>query len=197
MLKADLADARGARSLVHHALTAMGAVHVLVNNAAIVRRAPFLDFSEKDWQETFAVNLHAAFVCTQEAARAMVKQRIHGRIINISSVGGLIAHSQLCAYDASKAGMDMFTRSVAVELAPLSITVNSVSPGAIQVERNLDEFAEASAVRRWKRVIPLGHWGKPEDIAHAVMYLASDEAGFVTGHTLVVDGGQTIALSSP
>lgn len=164
---------------------------------AVIRRAPLLEFSELHWEETFAVNLRAAFVCAQEVARAMVRQGIHGRIINISSVGGLIAHSNLCAYDASKAGMDMFTRSAAVELAHWAITVNSVSPGAIGVERNRDEFATASAVRRWRSVIPLGHWGEPEDIAHAVIYLASDEAAFVTGHTLVVDGGQTIALTSP
>ena len=197
VLKADLSSPREARKLVQRALTAMGAVHVLVNNAAVVRRAPFLDFSEKDWEETIAVNLRAAFVCAQEAARAMARQGIRGRIINISSVGGLLAHSELCAYDASKAGMDMLTRSAAVELAPRGITVNSVSPGAIGVERNKLEFAGAAAARRWKGVIPLGHWGRPEDIANAVVYLASEEAGFVTGHTLVVDGGQTIALTSP
>ena len=197
VLKADLSSAREARKLVRRALTAMGAIHVLVNNAAVVRRAPFLEFREKDWEETIAVNLRAAFVCAQEAARAMVEQRIRGRIVNISSIGGMHSHSNLCAYDASKAGMDMLTRSAAVELAPRGITVNSVSPGAIKVERNKDEFAGASAVRRWKSVIPLAHWGRPEDIANAVIYLASDEAGFITGHTLVVDGGQTIALSSP
>jgi NAD(P)-dependent dehydrogenase (short-subunit alcohol dehydrogenase family) len=196
-LTADLSHAREARQLVRKASEKMGAVHVLVNNAAIVRRAPFLEFSETDWEATFAVNLRAAFICAQEAARGMARQKIHGRIINISSVGGLVAHTDLCAYDASKAGMDMLTRSVAVELAPLGITVNSVSPGAIRVERNQDEFAGASAVRRWKSVIPLGHWGSPEDIAAAVVFLASGEAGFITGHTLVVDGGQTIALTSP
>lgn len=197
VLKADLSSAREARNFVKRALAAMGAVHVLVNNAAVVRRAPFLEFREKDWEETFAVNLRAAFVCAQEAARAMVRQGIRGRIINVSSVGGIMAHSNLCAYDASKAGMDMLTRSAAVELAPRGITVNSVSPGAIRVARNKDEFAHASAVRRWKTIIPLGHWGRPEDIANAVIYLASEEACFVTGHTLVVDGGQTIALTSP
>ncbi len=194
---ADLSRTRTARNLVQRALRAMGALHVLVNNAAIVRRAPFLTFSEKDWDTSFAINLRAAFVCTQEVARAMVRQKIRGRVVNISSVGGKLAHADLCAYDASKAGMDMLTRSVAVELAPLGITVNSVSPGAIEVERNRDEFADASAVRRWKSVIPLGHWGDPQDIANAVIFLASEEARFITGHTLVVDGGQTIALTSP
>jgi glucose 1-dehydrogenase len=197
VLEADLADASAARALVHGALAAMGAVHVLVNNAAIIRRASFLEFSDSDWEETFSVNLRAAFLCAQEVARAMVRQGTRGRIINISSVGGMIAHADLCAYDASKAGMDMLVRSMAVALAPHGITVNSVSPGAIAVERNKDEFADASAVERWKTVIPVGHWGRPEDVAGAVMYLASEDSAFVTGHTLVVDGGQTIALTSP
>jgi NAD(P)-dependent dehydrogenase (short-subunit alcohol dehydrogenase family) len=175
----------------------MGALHVLVNNAAVIRRAAFLEYGDSDWEETIAVNLRAAFLCAQEAARDMVRQGIRGRIVNISSVGGMAAHADLCAYDASKAGMDMLTRSAATALAPMGITVNSVSPGAIEVDRNREEFAGPSAARRWKGVIPLGHWGRPEDIANAVIFLASGEAGFVTGHTLVVDGGQTIALSSP
>lgn len=197
VFEADLADAPAARALVQKALAALGPVHVLVNNAAVVRRARFLEYRQEDWDETIAVNLRATFLCTQEVARAMVARGIKGRVINISSVGGIHAHSDLCAYDASKAGIDMLTRSLAVALAPHGITVNSVSPGAIAVERNKDEFAGAEAVQRWKSAIPLGHWGRPEDIAGAVMYLASDEAGFVTGHTLVVDGGQTITLACP
>jgi NAD(P)-dependent dehydrogenase (short-subunit alcohol dehydrogenase family) len=197
VLQADLGDAHAARSFVQKALAMVGPIHVLVNNAAVIRRAPFLEFGEADWEETIAVNLRAAFICTQEVARSMVSQGIKGRIINISSVGGSNAHVDLCAYDASKAGMDMLARSIAVALAPHGITVNSVSPGAIQVERNRGEFSDAAAVEQWKKVIPLGHWGRPEDVADAVMYLASDEAGFVTGHTLVVDGGQTIPLTSP
>lgn len=194
---ADLGNAGAARACIQKALATFGAIHVLVNNAAVVRRAPFLEYDEHDWDETIDVNLRAAFLCSQEVARAMVKREIKGRIINISSVGGINAHLDLCAYDASKAGIDMLTRSIAVALAPHGITVNSVSPGAIAVERNKDEFADDSTVQRWKSVIPLGRWGRPEDIAGAVMYLASEEAGFVTGHTLVVDGGQTIALTSP
>jgi len=197
VLRADIGIARQARALVGRAFVEMGALHVLVNNAAIVRCAPFLEYRLEDWEATFAINLRAAFLCAREAARMMVRAGIRGRIINISSIGGMLAHTDLCAYDASKAGMDMLTRSAAAALGPRGITVNSVSPGAIEVKRNKSEFAGASAVRRWKSVIPLGHWGRPEDIANAVIFLASDEARFITGHTLVVDGGQTIALSSP
>lgn len=197
VFEADLAEAPAARALVQKAIAALGPIHVLVNNAAVIRRARFLEYRQDDWDETIAVNLRAAFLCAQEAARAMVAQRIRGRIINLSSVGAIRAHSDLCAYDASKAAIETLTRSIAVALAAHGITVNSVSPGAIAVERNKDEFAGAEAVQRWKSAIPLGHWGRPEDIAGAVMYLASEEAGFVTGHTLVVDGGQTITLACP
>jgi NAD(P)-dependent dehydrogenase (short-subunit alcohol dehydrogenase family) len=196
-VKADIGDPREARGLVSRALGAMGALHVLVNNAAIIRRSSFLEFTESDWEDTIAVNLRASFVCAQEAARAMVRLGIRGRIVNVSSVGGMLAHADLCAYDTSKAALDMLTRSAAVALAPRGITVNAVSPGAIEVERNRDELSGAETERRWRSIIPLGHWGQPSDIAHAVIYLASEEAQFVTGHVLVVDGGQTVALASP
>lgn len=197
VIEADLGDPEAARSLARRAVESMGAVHVLVNNAAVIRRAAFLEFGDAAWEETMAVNLRAVFLCSQEIARDMVRRGIRGRIIAVSSVGGMIAHADLCAYDASKAGVDMLVRSMAVALAVSGITVNSVSPGAIAVERNADEFTGADAGERWKKVIPVGHPGQPEDVAAAVMYLASDDAGFVTGHTLVVDGGQTVALTSP
>jgi NAD(P)-dependent dehydrogenase (short-subunit alcohol dehydrogenase family) len=196
-LKADIRSSIEARRLVTRTLDAMGALHVLVNNAAVVHRASFLDYSESDWDETIAVNLRGPFICAQEAARAMARLEIRGRILNISSIGGMLAHSNLCAYDASKAGLDMLTRSEAVALAPLGITVNAVCPGAIHVERNQDEFAGPQAEQLWKRIIPLGAAGQPVDVAAAVVFLASEEAGFITGHVLVVDGGQSATLYSP
>jgi NAD(P)-dependent dehydrogenase (short-subunit alcohol dehydrogenase family) len=197
LLKADIGKAKQARLLVKRAVEELGPLHVLVNNAAVVRRASFLDYGEREWEETFAVNLRAAFICTQEAARTMIAQGIQGCIVNVSSVGGLLAHANLCAYDASKAGLDMLTRCTALELASQGIRVNSVVPGAIEVQRTKDEHAGATMVRRWRKLIPLGHRGQPEDIAKAVIFLASDDARFVTGQTLVVDGGQTIVLSGP
>jgi NAD(P)-dependent dehydrogenase (short-subunit alcohol dehydrogenase family) len=196
-IKADLGSPREARSLVAQAVDAMGAIHVLVNNAAIVRRAAFLEFTEADWDETLAVNLRGTFLCTQEAARAMVRLGIRGRIVNISSVGGMLAHADLCAYDASKAAIDMLTRSAAFALGSHGIAVNAVSPGAIEVERNRDEFEGEQGAARWRNIIPFGRWGRPEDIARAVLFLAADETQFLTGQVLVVDGGQTIALASP
>ena len=194
-VRADIADPVEARGLVTSALRAMGPLHVLVNNAAVVRRGSFLDFAQADWDETLAVNLRAAFLISQETARAMVRMGIRGRIVNISSVGGLIAHEDLCAYDSSKAALDMLTRAAAVDLGRHGITVNSVCPGAIKVERNQAEFDGPGTEQWWQNVIPVGHWGQPEDIAQAVIFLASDEAQYVTGHVLVVDGGQSIGLA--
>jgi L-rhamnose 1-dehydrogenase len=194
-IKADIGVPQEASGLVARALDAVGPLHILVNNAAVVRWASFLDYAESDWNETFTINLRAPFLMTQEVARAMVRLGIRGRIINISSVGGIVAHEDLCAYDASKAALDMLTRSAAVALGPQGITVNSVCPGAIKVERNREEFAGSETEGWWQKVIPLGHAGLPQDIAHAVIFLASEEAQFVNGHVLVVDGGQSIAMA--
>jgi NAD(P)-dependent dehydrogenase (short-subunit alcohol dehydrogenase family) len=127
----------------------------------------------------------------------MVEKGIRGRIVNVSSVGGTLAHRGLCAYDAAKAGMDMLTRCMAVELAPHGITVNAVVPGAIEVDRNRALFASAENAREWKKFIPLGRWGQPEDVARVVVFLASEDAAFVNGQALVVDGGQTAVLPEP
>jgi len=194
-IKADIGVPKEARGLVAQALDAIGPLHILVNNAAVVRWASFLDYAESDWDQTLAINLRGPFLLAQEVARAMVRLGIRGRIINISSVGGIVAHEDLCAYDASKAALDMLTRSAAVALGPRGITVNSVCPGAIKVERNRDEFAGSETERWWQKAIPLGHAGLPQDIAHAVIFLASEEAQFVNGHVLVVDGGQSIAMA--
>jgi len=196
-LKADIGKPREAKAVVQRALSAMGRIDVVVNNAAIVRWAPFLDFRVSDWDETLAVNLRGAFLCAQEAARAMVARHIKGRIINISSIGGILAHDRLCAYDAAKGGMAMLTRCAALELAPHGITVNEIAPGAIEVDRTRREFEGPGMARRWKKIIPVGEWGQPEDIARAVLFLASDDAHYITGQTFVVDGGQSIRLSQP
>ncbi|MFH1006414.1 MAG: SDR family oxidoreductase [Candidatus Latescibacterota bacterium] len=195
VLKADIGNPGEVAALVGRVLSELGRVDVLVNNAATVIRAPFLDFALADWDQTFAVNLRGAFLLSQAAARSMNDGGIKGRIINISSVGGMIAHDSLCAYDAAKAGMNMLTRCAARELGPLGITVNAIVPGAIEVDRTKEEFADPARSDRWKRVIPVGRRGQPEEIARAVVFLASQDAGFINGQTLVIDGGQSVVLS--
>lgn len=196
-LKADIGNPRQASALVARTISELGKINVVVNNAATVLRATFLDFAVEDWDRTFAVNLRGAFLLTQAAARSMVDKGTGGRIVNISSIGGLLAHDSLCAYDAAKAGMNMLTRCAALELGPHGITVNTIAPGAIEVDRNKQEFEGNAATQYWKKTIPVGHWGRTEDIARAVVFLASPDAGFINGQTLVVDGGQSIMLSQP
>lgn len=197
VLKADIGSPLQARALVARAIEKLGKIDVLVNNAATVLRSSFLDFTVEDWDETLAVNLRAVFLLSQAAARDMVKHGTRGRIVNISSIGGMLAHDRLCAYDAAKAGMNMLTRCAALELASHGITVNTIALGAIAVDRNKEEFAGSATLRRWKKIIPVGRVGRPEEIARAMVFLASADAGFINGQTLVVDGGQSIMLSQP
>ena len=196
-LKADLGSPPQIERMVARAIAEMGRIDILVNNAAVVRHAPFLSFPTEDWDWTLSVNLRGVFLCSRAVARSMIEKGIRGRIVNVSSVGGTFAHRGLCAYDAAKAGMDSLTRCMAVELARHGITVNAVVPGAIEVDRNRAEIASAENALRWKKVIPLGRWGQPEDVARVVVFLASEDAGFVNGQALVVDGGQTAVLSEP
>jgi NAD(P)-dependent dehydrogenase (short-subunit alcohol dehydrogenase family) len=196
-VKADLASARQIEWMVRAVIAEIGRIDILVNNAAVVCHAPFLSFTTRDWDWTLSVNLRSAFLCSQAVARGMVEEGTRGRIVNVSSVGGTLAHRGLCAYDAAKAGMEGLTRCMAVELAPHGITVNAVVPGAIEVDRNRKELATAGNARTWQRLIPLGRWGQPEDVARVVVFLASEDAGFVTGQAVAVDGGQSVVLSEP
>jgi NAD(P)-dependent dehydrogenase (short-subunit alcohol dehydrogenase family) len=195
--KTDLGSARQIERMVTGAIAEMGRIDILVNNAAVVRYAPFLSYPIEDWDWTMSVNLRGAFLCSRAVARSMVEKGIRGRIVNLSSLGGRLAHKGLCAYDAAKAGMEMLTRCMAVELAPHGIIVNAVVPGAIEVERNRAEFRSAKNAPKWKKAIPLGRWGQPEDIARVVVFLVSEDAAFVNGHSLVVDGGQSAVLPEP
>ncbi len=194
-LRADVGAPREARALVEKARKALGRIDVLVNNAAVVRWAPFLEYRQRDWDQTLSVNLRAPFLLSQAVARVMIDLGILGRIVNISSIGGILAHDHLCAYDAAKAGLIMLTRCMALELGARGITVNAVVPGAIEVERNKSEFE--GTTERWRRIIPVQRWGRPEEIARTVLFLASKDSSYITGQTFIVDGGQSIVLSQP
>lgn len=168
-----------------------GRCDVLVNNAGVARGFAFLDFPDEDWQQTLAVNVTGAFRCSQRAARLMVRSG-WGRVINIGSVSGSRAGVGRAAYGTSKAAISGLTRQIAVELAPFGITANEVAPGPIDTPL-ARSFHSAEAREALCRLVPAGHYGSPESIAAAVSFLASDDAHYVNGHTLPVDGGMTIA----
>ena len=167
---------------------ALGPVSILVNNAGITRDNLLLRLSEEDWEAVLRANLTAAFLTTRLVLKGMMKRR-GGRIINITSVVGLTGNKGQANYAASKAGLIGFTKSVAKEYASRGILANCVAPGFIETDMTAALPAEASAALFGQ--IPLGRFGQAEDVAHAVLYLASDWARYVTGQVLVVDGGMT------
>jgi NAD(P)-dependent dehydrogenase (short-subunit alcohol dehydrogenase family) len=183
------ADPGTAARIVDVAVERLGRIDVLVNNAALVDRlAPFEQMPRSMFEETLAVNVVAPFLATQAAAGHMVSQGDGGRIINIGSVHGRQSAPEHTAYETSKGAIDALTFSTAVALGAHGITVNCVAPGAVVVERYADvDWDEAWYVSR----TPVGRMGRPGDISSLVRFLASEEAGFITGETIYVDGGMT------
>lgn len=170
-------------------------IDVLVNNAGICRPAPFLEIEEQDWDDHMAVNLKGHFLVAQAAARLMAEQGKAGSIINMSSVNGLAAESDQAHYNATKGGVNLLTVSMALELAPLGIRVNALCPGFIETRLTKPLIDNPAAIGPYLKSIPMGRVGQPEDIAKAALYLASDDSSYMTGHCMVVDGGQLIKLS--
>jgi len=184
----DVSRRADVERLVSEAVRVFGKIDILVNNAGIYPFKPFLEMSEDDWDRVINVNLKGVFLVTRWVAPLMVKQR-YGRIINISSIAGLVGFPALSHYCASKAGIIGFTRALALELAPYNITVNAIAPGPIETPGT--KALSLQALESIVRAVPVGRMGKPADIASAVVFLASEEASFITGSVIVVDGGYT------
>ena len=185
--KGDVTRSQEVRDFVSLVLERFGKIDVLVNNAAYVRYAPFLEYEEAEWEKVIAVCLKGYFLFSQAVAREMVKNR-RGKIISMASVGGEVGFPGGCAYGPSKAGVIGLTKVMSVELAPFGIRVNAIAPGPIETEGFLETFNEASKQARIDR-IPCGRLGRPRDVANAALFLASDDSNYVTGHVLHVDGG--------
>jgi 3-oxoacyl-[acyl-carrier protein] reductase len=188
---ADISDYIAIQVAVAQIAAELGRLDVLINNAGVEKRAPFLEIRPEDWQRLLDVNLSGTFYCTQAAAREMAKRR-YGRIVNISSVAGLIGPIDLAAYGVSKAGVIGLTRAAALDLADYGITVNCIAPGPIETELMLGAWtAEALRERPQHGAIP--RFGTVDEIAHAAAFLASPDSGFITGITVSVDGGAVAA----
>lgn len=192
LVHADMGDAAAARAAVRGARDALGGVGILVCNAARIQRKAFLEITDEDWAGIHAVNLHGYFACAQEAARIMIEDGKPGRIVMVSSVNQAHANPDIAHYVATKGGVMMLGRAMALELAPHGITVNLVAPGTIETDINRHMLADPEFRARKLAPVPLRRAGQPEDVAGAVTYLASEAASYVTGATIVVDGGLTI-----
>ena len=182
----DVTSAADAQTAVDHAVAEFGTLDILVNNAGITKDTLLIRMTESDWDRVLTINLKGAFLMTQAASRVMMKAR-SGRIVNISSVVGLMGNAGQGNYAASKAGLIGFTKSIAKELAGRNVTVNAVAPGYIQTE--MTESLPEAAKQAFITNIPLKRAGLPEDVANAVLFLAADESAYITGQVLPVCGG--------
>jgi 3-oxoacyl-[acyl-carrier protein] reductase len=187
--QADVGDAPQAQALIKHAIDTYGDLQILVNNAGITRDTLIMTMKESDWDDVLRTNLKSTFNCSKAAVRHMLRKR-YGRIINITSVAGQMGNAGQTSYSASKAGQIGFTKALAREVAPRNITVNAVAAGYIETEiwaSVPEEMREALL-----GLVPLGRKGKPEEVAAAVAFLASEGAGYITGHILTIDGGMAM-----
>ncbi len=191
-LGADLGDPTVARALVRRAIDALGGLDVVVCCAAVLSRVPFLDLTDTEWDRVHAVNLHGYFAVGQEAARHMVERGGGGRIVMVSSVNQVTVNRGIAHYVATKGGVMQLAKAMALELAPSGITVNLIAPGTVETDLNRAFLADPENRRAKLGLIPMARIGRPEDVAGAAVFLASDAAAYVTGATIVVDGGLTL-----
>lgn len=189
-LAGDVTDPAFCEALIAAAQAHLGGLDVLANNAGIALVQPFLEHSMDAWDKTLAVNLTAPFRLSQLAARAMVAQGTSGSIVNMASTNGHMGERGLAAYNASKAGVVLLTKTAAIELAEHGIRVNCVSPGWIWTDLAAEGGMDPAFVAAYLEKIPLRRYGKPEEVANLFAFLASDEASFITGESVVIDGGQ-------
>jgi NAD(P)-dependent dehydrogenase (short-subunit alcohol dehydrogenase family) len=187
-VKADVSKKTDVKKMVDKAMKKFGRVDILVNNAGLVRFDPLMKISEKEWDKILDVNLRGAFLCTQAAAGKMMKNK-SGTIINISSIAGKVGVPQLAHYCASKGGIIELTREMSLELIREDIRVNCVAPGAVETDMIQPILKDKKAKKSFLQAIPMGRFGKPEEIAKVVAFLASEDSSYIMGQTIFVDGG--------
>jgi 3-oxoacyl-[acyl-carrier protein] reductase len=186
----DVTSRAEVEAMLALALERYAHVDMLCNIAGIALSESFLEITDEKWRKSLDINLTGVFLCSQVVARHMVEARIEGRIVNLASTNGLVGEAELAAYNASKFGVVGLTMTMAIDLAPYNIRVNSVCPGLIKTRLTAASRADPTWTADYLKKIPLNRFGEPEEVAAAVAYLASTDSGFITGHQLVIDGGQ-------
>ncbi len=190
-IQADVTRPADVMAMVDQVVRTLGRIDILVNNAGINIRGPILDLSEEDWHQVIETNLTGPWLCARAVGPHMIAQR-WGRVINVSSIIGLVGLPDRTAYAASKGGLIQLTRALALEWAPYGITVNALCPGPIMTAINRVFKENPEAYEAFRRRIPLGRWGEPEDLDGAIIFMASDASRFMTGSVVVIDGGWTV-----
>mgnify|MGYP002856103229 CR=1 FL=1 len=192
-IQADTSSASDVARMVGEAEAFLGGINILVNNAGVLKRTPFLELTETEWDTIVDTNLKGYFLVGHAVACGMVSRRTVGTIINVSSAGQSVAAPNLTHYCVAKAGVEMLTKQMALELAGYRIRVNAVAPGLIETDMNRDDIADPEFRDRRMSRIPLREIGTPEDVVSAIAFLASEtESRLVTGASIYIDGGQTI-----
>ena len=190
IVQGDMTNNNDLDQLINETLHNFKKIDILVNNAGLFNGAPLHEISDSQWDEIMDINIRSVFQLTRRVLPAMLSQK-YGSIIHISSILGLIAVPEVAAYNVSKGALNQFSRSIAVEYGSSGIRSNSICPGLIATDMTADLMKDADLMKEWSKEYPIGRFGKPEDVANACLYLASDESSFVTGITLPVDGGFT------
>jgi glucose 1-dehydrogenase len=188
-IQADLGQTAEIDSLIQQSLAKYGQIDILVNNAGLEKRAPFWEVTEADYDLVLEVNLKGVFFTTQAFVKQLISRKAPGRVINMSSVHEELPFPHFASYCASKGGLKMLCRDLAIELAPFNITVNNVAPGAIETPINTKLLNDKDKLAALLANIPLRRLGEPGDVAGAVLVLASSDANYITGTTIIVDGG--------
>ena len=189
-IRTNVTDKNSVEKLMAGSLDTFGGLHILVNNAATMAPKPLLDQSEDEWDRVMAVNLKSVFLCTQAAGRHMVQQR-YGKIVNMASTGGEAAGPMNASYHASKAGIILFTKSVALEWIRYNININAVGPGFVDTDL-VDQFIQKGTRENSLKGIPIRRFAEPQEIANLVLFLASDLSSYMVGDHVIIDGGMTV-----
>ena len=190
----DVSDQDQVQAMVDMVVKQWGTIHILVNNAGICPFEGFLEMSQALWDQVLDVNLKGYFLCSQAVAKVMVEQGVKGRIIAVSSISSEFGGSSQAHYCASKAGINLLVKSMAISLGPYGITCNAVLPGTVETDINRQALADPAVRDYWSKRAPLGRLGQPDDIAGPVLFFASDDSDWCTGSMLVVDGGTSVNL---